>query len=188
MERYYFVILSIFVSLLLLSCAPVLRKDFMDTAIRDISMSEIKRNPEFFKGKLFVLGGIIVNTKVTAEGSLIESLYVAVDSRGYLKGVGLSTSRFLALFPRESGLLDPMIFRNGREITLAGEFIGNREGKIDEMEYVYPLFRIKELYLWEERKDYCVVPAYYYPYPYWMDYPYWWGDRPFLRYYVPPFW
>jgi outer membrane lipoprotein len=181
MKRYYFIVLLVLISLFLFSCAPVLRKELMDVAVRDMPLSEIKRKPEFYKGRLFILGGVIVDTKVTAEGSLIEALYVDVDSRGYLKGFGFSSGRFLSLFPKESGLLDPMIFRSGREITIAGEFIEEKKGKIDEMEYVYPFFKIKEIYLWEEKKDYYVVPPYYYPYPYWWD-------RPFLRHRVPPYW
>jgi outer membrane lipoprotein len=174
------------VSLLLFSCAPVLRKDLMDSAVRDFSFSDLKQNPEIYKGRLFVLGGIIANTKATAEGSLIEALYVPVDSRGHLKELGTSHARFLALLPKESGFLDPMIFRPDREITLAGEFIGTREGKIDEMEYRYLFFRIEEVYLWEEKTYYS--PYYYDPYPW--DYPYWWYDRPYWwwRHRVPPYW
>lgn len=181
MKRYCFIVLLVLISLFLFSCAPVLRKELMDVAVRDVPLSEIKRNPELYKGRLFILGGVIVDTKVTAEGSLIEALYVDVDSRGYLKGFGFSNGRFLALFPKESGLLDPVIFRRGREITVAGEFIEEKKGKIDEMEYVYPFFEIKEIYLWEEKKDYYFVPSYYYPYPYWWD-------GPFLRHRVPPYW
>ena len=187
MKKYYWSVLLLFISLSLFSCAPVLRKDIMESAIRDVSVPDIRQSPEMYKGKLFVLGGIIVNTRVTVEGSLIEALYVPVDSRGYLKGVGLSHNRFLALFPKERGILDPLIFRRDREITLAGELIGIREGKIDEMEYAYPLFRIIELYLWEEEKEYYVFPPYYEPYPYWWDYHYWWWDRPYWwRSHVPP--
>ncbi|MBE0426124.1 MAG: Slp family lipoprotein [Nitrospirae bacterium] len=189
MKKFLFVIIPVFF-LFILSCAPVLRKEVMDVAIRDVSFSDIKQNPAFYRGKIFVLGGIIVNTRATPEDSLIEALYVPVDSRGYLKGVGTLHNRFLAIFPMESGLLDPMVFRPQREITLAGEFIGTREGKIDEMDYVYPLFRIKELYLWEEKKEYYIVPYYYEPYPYWWDYPYW-GYRPYWRWrhsVPPPYW
>src|SRR4030042_2493375 len=185
MKRYCFIILFVLVALYLLSCAPVIRKDLMNIAIREMSLADIKRSPELYKGKLFVLGGIIVNTKASNEGSLVEAIYVPVNSRGYLQEVGSPHSRFLALFPKESGLLDPMIFQREREITIAGEFIGTREGKIDEMDYVYPLFKIKELYLWEERKDYYVIPPYYEPYPYWWDRPFWW-DRPYWwRHRVP---
>jgi outer membrane lipoprotein len=51
-----------------------------------------------------------------------------------------------------------------------------REGYIDEIEYIFPLFEIKELYLWEVRKDYYYVepyPYWYYPYPYWRYDPWW---------------
>ncbi len=69
-----------------------------------------------------------------------------------------------------------MIFRLNRQITLAGEFEGIREGKIEEMPYGYPYFVIKEIYLW--REEYYSYPYYYEPYPYWWGgYPYWWGTR-----------
>jgi outer membrane lipoprotein len=184
----YLLSLAILVSFLSLSCTPVLRKDIMDVAIRDLPMADLKKTPELYVGKLFVLGGIIVNTKATAEGSLIEAVYVPVDSRGYLQSIGITHARFLALFPKESGFLDPVIFRPDREITFAGEFGGMRDGKIEEMEYSYPFFKIKEIYLWEEKRVYY-YPYYYEPYPYWgWDYPYWW-DRPWWwSHRLPPYW
>jgi len=193
MKRYRLTIIALILSLTVFSCAPVLRKDIMDAALRDVPLSDLKQNPEKYKGRLFVLGGIIVNTKVTGEGSLIEALYVPVDSRGYLKEIGISYGRFYALLAKESGLLDPMIFRREREITFAGEFLGIRQGKIDEMDYGYPFFQIKELYLWEERII-CYVPSPYYdPYLFWWDYPYWWRGHPYgWRYHglgpPPPYW
>ncbi len=188
MKKHCFIVFSIVITLFLLCCAPVLRKELMDLSIRDVLLAEIKKNPDLYKGKLFAFGGIIVNTKVTAEGSLIEALYVSVNSRGYFKGISSSNGRFLALFPKESGFLDPMIFRSKREITLAGEFMGIRVGTIDETEYLYPFFRIVELYLWEERSNYYyVMPPYYAPYPYyWWGYPYGWWDYPYWRHRVPP--
>ncbi len=169
------------------SCAPVLRHDVMQAGIRGFSLSELTNNPDAHKGSLFVFGGIIVETKGTPEGSLIEALYVPVDSRGYLKGVPIPQGRLLALYPKESGFLDPVVFKRNREITCAGVFRGLREGKIGDMEYVYPFFVVKELYLWAEKKDYY-WPYYYDPYPYWWDYPYGWYGYPYWgwRYRVPP--
>lgn len=174
----------VLLSVTVLSCAPVLRKDYMDTGIRDIPLSEIKENPGIYKGKIFILGGIIVSARVTEEGSLVEAIYLHADSRGYLdRG---SNGRYIALYPRESGILDPQIYRKGRRITLAAEFVSTREGKIDDANYVYPFFLIKDLYLWDERTyNYpSYYPYYYDPYwwgatypywwPYWRPYPYWW--------------
>jgi outer membrane lipoprotein len=172
----------------LFSCAPVIRKDFMDTATRNPSLTEMRQVPEKYKGRLFVFGGIIISTKVTAEGSLVEALYVPVDSRGSFKDTSISDGRFMALLPKENGILDPLIFKRDREFTFAGTFAGIKEGKIDEMQYAYPFFIIRQLYLWEERKEYIVVPPYYAPYPYWWDYPYPWGPYWRWRYGPPPYW
>lgn len=174
--RSCFLILIFFT---LTSCAPVLRQEIMDSALKNIPPSEIKQNPELYSGKLIVIGGIIADTKMTADGSLIEAMYIPVDNRGYLVGIDTSHQRYLALFPKESGILDPLIFKRGREITFAGEFIKLKEGKIDDLEYTYPYFKIIELYLWPEQRDYIV---YYEPYPYWWwDYPRWW----YRPYYFP---
>lgn len=153
----------------------------MNRGILDVRLSEIKNNAVFYRGKLFILGGIIVHTTVTKKGSLIEAIYVPVDSRGYFKGIRASNGRFLAIYPKENGLLDPMIFHKKREITFAGVFIETRKGKIDKMEYIYPLFEIKELYLWKERRDYYISPSLRWYYPYWRYDP-WWYD-PWWRYY-----
>ncbi len=171
-------LITFFCFIFLFSCAPVLRHDTMNKAIREFSFSDINKEPEHFKGKLFVLGGIIVDTKAMPDGSLIEAIYVPVNSRGYLKEVRKSYNRFYAIFPKESGFLDPLIFHRNREITLAGEFVEFKKGKIDEMEYSYPLFTIKELYLWPETRGYYFYPVYYEPFPFRWYYPFWW-DRPY---------
>ncbi len=174
---------NLLLSLLLLisACAPVLRPETMEIASREVPLSAMRENPSPYIGKLYVLGGIIIETKYTVEGSLIEALYVPVDSRGYLNGINESDGRFLALFPRESGSLDPIIYRRGREITLSGEFIGLRKGRLDEIEYTYPLFEIREIYLWPKIREYYYIPPPYYPPPP-FPYYYWW------RYYPYPYW
>jgi len=177
-------------TIILSSCAPVLRQEIMEKATRDFSLSDMRNNPDIYKGRLFILGGSIINTKITEHGSEIEAIYVPVDSRGYLKDVEPSNGRFLAIYPKERGILDPIIYCKGRNITLAGEFIETHSGKIDEAQYTYPVFKIVEIYLWQEKRDYYpgyYYPGYYpYPYPYWYDpwwgpwgpwwrpYPYWW--------------
>jgi outer membrane lipoprotein len=182
--KEYKKLVVVILAVLLASCAPVLRKDYMEAGIRDVSLSEVKQDPEQFKGRLFILGGIIVSTKLTDKGSLIEAIHVRVDSKGYLEGG--TDGRFLALYPKEAGMLDPQIYHKGRRITLAAEFMGERRGKIDEAKYVFPFFVIKEYHLWEERGYYYPGPNYYpYPYFYWWDGPYpyrwpYWGNYPYL--------
>lgn len=126
------------------------------------AVRRLRESPGVFKDRLFILGGIIANTRMTSEGFLIEALHVPVDRRGYLKEGG-AHDRFLALFPKDSAILDPMIYRKDMAITLAGVFTGTRQGRIDEMDYLFPVFEIKDIYLWQQR-NYYYPPA---PYPYW---------------------
>ncbi len=164
--------------LALSACAPVLDRELLREGARNIPLSQVREHPEAYQGRLFILGGVIVDTKVTDKGSQVEVLAVPVNAQGYLRDLDQYEGRFLALYPRTSGLLDPLIYKKGREVTLAGSFMENRQGKIDEMEYTYPVFEIKQVYLWEEQRDYYYMMQaypYYYPYPYsygWYD-PWW---------------
>jgi outer membrane lipoprotein len=178
----------VMVGLLMFSaCSPVLNRELMKQGTHEFSLAYLRETPEVFKGKIFILGGLISEAKLTEKGAQIEALFVPVNSLGYLKSVARHEGRFLAIYPKSKGILDPLIYKKGREVTLAGEFIEARKGKIDEMEYLFPVFEIKDIYLWEERKDYY-WPAYYpYYYPYY-NYPFLydpWG-RPYPSHYWPP--
>jgi len=165
------------------SCTPVIQEEFMKAGSISVPLSDMSENAGPYKGKLFILGGLIAETKATKRGSLIEAVYIPVDSRGYLKATDRSMGRFLAYYPKERGLLDPLIYKKGKAITVAGEFTGTQKGKLDEMDYTYPLLEIKDIYLWPERSAsaYWSYPSYYpfwyYPYPYQWYGP-WWGPYP----------
>ncbi len=166
---------------LLAGCSPVLSRELMRQGTRDVSFDQLRGTPDAYKGRLFILGGVITETRLSDQGSQIEALYVPVDSYGYLKEGDHRQGRYLAIYTKSKGLLDPVVFKKGREITLAGEFVDIRKGKIDEMEYAYPVFDIKQIYLWQEEKYYIYPPYYYYPYgPYLYD--------PWYRPYPNPYW
>ncbi len=177
--------LAIIILVFTSACVPVLSKNLMQSGSTDVRMSELRKNPGANIGKLFILGGIIAKTTVIKEGSLIEAIYIPVNAMGYLKVPDVTNERFLAIY-RGSKLLDPLIYREKREITLAGEFLEVRKGLIGEMEYGYPLFEIRQIHLWAEYPDnYYFYPPPYpriyyrlqhgidYDYPYYPYYPYW---------------
>jgi len=165
------------------ACSPVLSKEFMREGSRDVPMQQLAETPDLYKGRLYILGGLIANSRLTEQGSQIEALFVPVDSSAYLKEGAHIQGRFLALYPKAKGYLDPVVFKRGREVSIAGEFLEVRKGKIDEMEYLYPVFEVRQVYLWPEVRYYSpYYPAYYPGYPYGYDpwgrpYPYW-----------PPYW
>ncbi|MHB8845151.1 MAG: Slp family lipoprotein [Nitrospirota bacterium] len=172
------------------ACSPVLNREFMDQGAREFQLNHLIETPEVFKDRLFILGGVIVDSRLTATGSQIEALFVPVNSYGALRDTGQYEGRFLAVYPRSKGLLDPLIYKKGREITLAGDFVGVRTAKIDELEYAYPVFEIRQIHLWEEYRQY----PYAWPYPsYYPYYPYYYYYQPFLydpwiQHYPGPYW
>ncbi|HTZ16880.1 MAG TPA: Slp family lipoprotein [Dissulfurispiraceae bacterium] len=158
--------------LLVTACAPVFREDIMKNAALNPSLTELNADPESYEGKLYVLGGRIVNTRVIKEGSLIEAIYVPVDSRGYPEDY-IKSIRFLALYPKEGGILDPLIFKKDRNITIAAIYKGTRTERFGETEYPFSYFEITDFRLWEE------------PYPEYYPYPYWWYDPWYNPWYNP---
>ena len=177
-------------SLMFFSCAPVLNREYLREGSSEASFQLLSENPNEYKGRLFILGGIIVHTKFTAAVSQIEAMQVPVDGSGYFQETGRSEGRFLAVLPKDGMMLDPAVYRRGRRITLAGEFVELRKGRIDEMEYVYPVFRIKQIYLWHYPAPYYYYGYYgpwFYPYPYYYWDP-WWGYPYYYhyRYYPAP--
>ena len=177
--------------LVLTGCAPVLDRGLMDQGAREFQLFHLVETPEVFKDHLFILGGVIVETKLTEMGSQIEALFIPVNASGYLKDTSHYQGRFLAVYSRSKGILDPLVFKKGREITLAGDFMEVRKGKIDEMEYSYPVFEVRQIYLHEEYQNYPYAWPYYpYYYPYYSPYYY---RSPFMydpwgRYYPGPYW
>ncbi len=155
MRKLLFVALALIV---LSSCTTVLRKDLIETGIRNFSLQELTANPQQYQGKRFILGGQVARTTLTEKGSLVDALYVPVDSYGYLKSIQ-PDGRFLALFPKEMGMLDPALYTSNRRVTISGIFTGVQQGRIGQMEYLFPTFRIEQIYLWPRNA--------YYPYAYW---------------------
>lgn len=163
------------------SCTYVISKPMRQQARTDVSFGALRGNLDKYKGAIFILGGVIVTTKNTDEGSIIEAVQTEVDKYGSIIDSDRSSGRFMAI---DKGYLDPLIYKKGREITIAGELIGSRKKMIGEREYIYPLFEIKEIHLWKEERGYY-YPPYLYP-PYWYRYPSWWYDPWWYGPYYPP--
>lgn len=193
-ERKFLILVVL--TLLLSACTPVLNRSYINEGEREVSFSALRQNPTRYRGRLYVLGGVIIDARLTEEGTRMETIQVPVDRYGYFQDRGRSEGRYLALSKQ---MLDPEVYRKGRRITLAGEFVGLRKAMIDKMEYVYPVFEIRQIHLWERERTY--FPAYYYydpwydpwfyPYPYYYRNPWWrdpyqynyypWVPSPFLR-------
>jgi len=163
----WFLLLSL---ILLSGCAHVISKDLRIKADLSLTLTQVRQNPDAFKGKWVVWGGEIIETVNQQDGATqIEVFQRPLGWRGEPKETTASEGRFLVLADK---YLDPYVFRRGKKITVAGEITGEKSKPLGERDYRYPVVSSKQIYLW---------PVYYYqPYPYyyydpWWSYPYGWG-------------
>jgi len=141
MKRFSLLILSLF---LVSGCAHVVSKDLRDRAEKNVPIPLLFRDPDAYKGRIFILGGTIVNVTNTDQGTYIEVLEKPLDSRGRPQYTDLSRGRFLVLY---DGYLDTAVFSRGRQITVAGEVLGSRLRPLGDIDYSYLFVKSRGLYL-----------------------------------------
>lgn len=164
-----FHITMFFLLLAFLGCAPVISKQVRKQVNPDITIEEIFRDPEHYKGEVIIVSGDIIETEVTKEGSLLKAIQHPAGFRGRPKDVDKTEGRFLAI---ADFYLDPYVYSRGREVTIGGEVEGTRSLPLGEMQYDYPTIRIKEIYLWPIERIYYPLYRPHYYYDYW-----WWRSR-----------
>ncbi len=129
-----------------LGCAHVISQELRQSADKGITAAELFKNPDIHKGKMVILGGAIVHSLNMPDGTYIEVLQKPLDYRGRPENTDISHGRFLILY---DGYLDPAIYSQGREITVAGEVVGKRVQALGEIQYSYTLVKARELHLLE---------------------------------------
>jgi outer membrane lipoprotein len=174
---YRFIISAITV-LLFAGCAPVISSEYLQKA-SEIGFDQVRDNPEANINSILILGGTIARTENTAGGTEIEVVQHPVSHYGDIIDRDVTQGRFLL---QTSKQLDPLIFRRGRLMTIAGELIGTRTRPLHGKEYRYPLLEAREIHLWKRHRQlptpYIYSPAYYPPYYY--EYQRYWYD-PYYR-------
>ena len=141
MKRLGLLIMSLF---LVFGCAHVVSKDLRDRAEKNVPIPSLFRDPDAYKGRIFILGGTIVNVTNTDQGTYIEVLEKPLDSRGRPQYTDVSRGRFLVLY---DGYLDKAIFSKGRQITVAGEGQGSMLRPLGDIDYSYLFVKSRGLYL-----------------------------------------
>lgn len=154
-------------------CASVISQDLLRQADQSVRFEDLRAEPERYEGKIVLLGGMIVSTKNQPTGTLLEIVQKPLDFEKRPSGGDTTYGRFLAL---HDGYLDPAIYAEGRDVTVAGPVIGRREQPLGEITYSYPLLQAQEIHLWPvptEDPIYPYPPGGWWGYPPWWRYPYW---------------
>jgi len=129
----------------------------------------VKENANADQGNSARWGGGIAKVTNNANDSMLEVVHFPLKSSTRpIKG-NKTQGRFRFYF---SGLLDPIIYKEGLSITALGNVSTSEDGKIGEHEYTFPVLKASHIHLWKEiqKMDVQVThqPFRYNP-PYWRN-------------------
>jgi len=102
------------------------------------------------KGKKARWGGKIVSVENKKDVSEIEVVFFPENSYGKPRTSMASAGRFKAVV---DGFVDPLVFEQGRLITVVGEVGDGQSGIIGEQDYTYPTLNAMGYYMWKESSD-----------------------------------
>ena len=125
-------------------CAHLIDQKSREMADRTITFSALRENPDAYKGKFIILGGIIAAVRDVQEGTELEVEQHELDSREAPDVTSVSGGRFLATTPE---FLPAATCRAGALVSMAGEVAGGKVRKLKGADYTYPVIVIKELHI-----------------------------------------
>ncbi|MGJ8692175.1 MAG: Slp family lipoprotein [Thalassotalea sp.] len=122
-----------------------------------VSYQDAKQSPEVYNSMTARWGGVIASIKNLQKNTVIEVVNIDLSTGAKPKSINKSAGRFRIVYP---GLLDPMIFQKGKQVTAVGKIALPQAGKIGELDYVFPVLEASGIYLWkeEQRIDLRVKP------------------------------
>jgi outer membrane lipoprotein len=127
-------------------CAPPFSQAALDQVDRSVTFTELRSDPDRYKGKWVMLAGVIVATRNTQEGTFIEVLQRPTGRGGRPLDTDATEGRFII---SSAKFLDAAVYHGGRQITAIGKVVGLKVQQLSEIEYRYPVVEAGELQLWE---------------------------------------
>ncbi len=175
--------------LLIGGCASNVPRDIKEAPPDNPTLNEVRQDIDQYKGSKVRWGGTIASVENKENQTWIEVVAMDLDSYGQPRHDDSSYGRFLV---RIDQFIDPQIYAEGRELTIAGTVESRIVRPIGDHPYTFPLIRASTYYLWPEYRDryYADHPryrfGYYYGYPY-HGYSLYYGSR-FGHPYYPYWW
>jgi outer membrane lipoprotein len=135
------------------------------------NFSVVRENTNTDQGNLARWGGVIAKVTNNANNSMLEIVHFPLKSSTRPIQGNKTQGRFRVYF---SGLLDPVIYKEGRSITALGSVANSEDGKIGEHEYTFPVLNATYIHLWKNmqkvdvqvtQNPFWYAPSYrYHPY------------------------
>jgi outer membrane lipoprotein len=142
------------------SCTYAISPSVANKAAKNIPFEKLQADLEAFTGTLFVLGGTIVQTMNTKQGTVIEVDQKKLDYWGKPERTRRSGGKFLVFYP---GFLDPLVFASGRDITVAGEVLEPNTPVLGGQRSDLVVIRLQEHRLWEQERPSWNRPQWFDP-------------------------
>ena len=143
-------------------CFAPFSKDVRGQIEEGVAFTSLASDPNFYSGKVVALGGTVIETKPMEDHTEVEVLEKPLYWDWTPKTDG-ARGRFIL---QVDGFLDPAVWKKGRQVTVAAEMIGSRDGKIGMKPYRYPVLKAIEWKLWTNVSQRCCYPSNPYCVPY----------------------
>ena len=136
-----------------------------------VNFADARAEPNVNVGLDARWGGVIAKIKNQKERTMIE--IVRFPLKNTMRPIiGTETQGRFRLYYK--GLLDPVIYEEGKSITVLGTIANSEAGVIGEQNYLYPVLNTENVYLWKDKKrsnnNLYTDPFWFTP-SYWNYYP-----------------
>ncbi len=154
--------------LFFLNACSGLPKTMRGNSYSSLNLNTVKTNLANYQNTSFRWGGTIINVTNEKDSSQIQALFYPLSHYGRPLTDRKAEGRFAISSPL---FLDPVIYKEGLEITVTGILSGKIEQQIGKKILSLPLLRMENIHIWpaQQQTDNRIYP---YPlfYPYYFPY------------------
>jgi len=159
-------------------CAQIPDALQIDEGVKLTNFSHARTSDSNHVGKIARWGGVIAKVENLTNSSVLEVVNFELKSSTRPIVKDETQGRFRIYY---QGLLDPVIYKEGRSVTVLGKISASEKGKIGEHEYLYPVIHADTVHLWKEIKEVDVRISHH---PMWYTPSMWfYPHRPYSPYY-----
>lgn len=155
MARHHLTVFALLMTILC-GCAHVMSEQGLKQVDQSIEFPELKKKPEQYAGKRVLLGGVISGTRSSGDVLMLEVIQLDLLKNGIPDELSHSGGRFMVI---SSELVDPVIYRPGKLVTMIGEVKGVVVQKLESVDYPYPLVSVRELRLFRPSEPFPTYPG-----------------------------
>ncbi len=154
-------------------CASKPASSISLAVVDDVSLAQARADGEAYLGSTVRWGGVVTEVENKADETWVFLVNRALEDNDKPIVDGQSEGRFIASF---SGFIDPLVYRQGRPLTVVGSIEGSRVRAIGEYDYRFPVVAVRDSHLWAKpvktRVYYAPPPIWYYNMHYYHPYPF----------------